>query len=240
MLRQVFQAGHYSGHHSAWIGCSPSWSCSFYLPHDHAQNPPECLQSFGFYEVLSPDEALRPDACCPCSQCGTTDDLLNKSYTILQKVAIQMAEFRCSNHFHTQGCVKSSTLASRLHPHTGEKMVAVGHVQSQTGVSGCTGVTDASEQLLHITESNAKHWTPWYKARWHWLLEQWRCLAWSDKGCFSVWQSDGEVGVCWLQGEQFLFGGGGVMVWGSFSRVGLSPSLPAKRTINLLAQLIYA
>ncbi|CAI9550393.1 unnamed protein product [Staurois parvus] len=51
----------------------------------------------------------------------------------------------------------------------------------------------ATASKLYITKCNAKRWMQLCKARFHWTLEQWRCVLWSDEVCFSVWQSDGCV-----------------------------------------------
>ena len=78
----------------------------------------------------------------------------------------------------------------------------------------------------------------------HWTLEQWRRVLWSHKSRFSVWQSDGRVWVWRIPGEWYLsdcivpsekFGGGGIMVWGWFSEVGLCPLVPVKGTVNASA-----
>ena len=79
----------------------------------------------------------------------------------------------------------------------------------------------------------------WCKAHRHWTQEQWRRALWSDESHFSIWQSDGQVWVWRLQGEQYLsdcivpsvkFGGVGIMVWGCFG-----PLVPVKGNLNASA-----
>jgi hypothetical protein len=41
-----------------------------------------------------------------------------------------------------------------------------------------------------ITMRNAKRQLEWrYKARGHWILDQWKCILWSDESSFTTWQS---------------------------------------------------
>lgn len=44
---------------------------------------------------------------------------------------------------------------------------------------------EAAADKPHITKRNAKHWMKWCKACHHWILEQWRCVLWSDKSRFT-------------------------------------------------------
>ncbi|CAI9577935.1 unnamed protein product [Staurois parvus] len=53
----------------------------------------------------------------------------------------------------------------------------------------------AAASKPYITKCNAKRWMQWCKAHHHWTLDQWTHVLWSDKSCFSVWQSNGHVWV---------------------------------------------
>ncbi|KAI4884684.1 hypothetical protein NFI96_003744 [Prochilodus magdalenae] len=77
-----------------------------------------------------------------------------------------------------------------------------------------------------------------------WTLEQWRRVLWSDQSCFSIWQSGGRVWVLAVPGERYWsdctvpsveFGGGGIMVWGCGSGVGLRPLVPVRGALNASA-----
>lgn len=59
----------------------------------------------------------------------------------------------------------------------------------------------------YIIKHYAKCQMKWCKAHCYWTLwtlEHWKCVLWSDKSRFSMWQSDGQVCVWWLPEECYL------------------------------------
>ena len=46
-----------------------------------------------------------------------------------------------------------------------------------------------------ITMHNTKRQLKWCKACRYWTLEQWKCILWSDKWRFTIWQSDRRIWV---------------------------------------------
>lgn len=95
----------------------------------------------------------------------------------------------------------------------------------------------AGTSKSYITKCNAKCWMQWCKAGHHWSLELQKPVHRSDESCFFIWHADGRIWVWWLPGERYLsdrivpsvmFGRGGIMVWSSYSGVGLGSLVPVK------------
>ncbi|GBM48975.1 hypothetical protein AVEN_261355-1 [Araneus ventricosus] len=72
----------------------------------------------------------------------------------------------------------------------------------------------------------------WDREHRDWTMDEWRRVAWWDESGFLIHHVDNRVGVRRLTGEQLLLsctavhkeaGGGGIMLWGTFSWVALGP-----------------
>ena len=80
----------------------------------------------------------------------------------------------------------------------------------------------------------------------HWAIEDWKQVAWSDESRFLLRHSDGRVRI-WRQQHESMdpsclistvqAGGGGVMVWGIFSWLTLSPLVPTEHCVKATAYL---
>ena len=69
-------------------------------------------------------------------------------------------------------------------------------------------------------------------------MKQWKGVLWGDESRFTIWQSDGQIGVI-ADARRMLpapmHSGGVIMIWGCFSRSGLSPFVPVKGNLNATA-----
>ncbi|GBM98433.1 hypothetical protein AVEN_223818-1 [Araneus ventricosus] len=72
----------------------------------------------------------------------------------------------------------------------------------------------------------------WAREHRDWTMDEWRRVTWSDESRFLIHQVDGRVKLRRLPGEQLLpsctaghaeAGGGGIMLWGTFSWAALGP-----------------
>ncbi|GBN06358.1 hypothetical protein AVEN_196721-1 [Araneus ventricosus] len=72
----------------------------------------------------------------------------------------------------------------------------------------------------------------WAREHRDWTMDEWRRFTWSDESRFLIHQVDDRVKVRRLPGEQLLpsctagheeAGGGGIMLWGTFSWAALGP-----------------
>ncbi|GBL89575.1 Transposable element Tc1 transposase [Araneus ventricosus] len=87
-----------------------------------------------------------------------------------------------------------------------------------------------------------------------WTMDEWKRVAWSDESRFLIHHVDGHVKVRNLPGEQLLpsctaghtqAGGGGIMLWGTFSWVALGPIVVVEQTmkaanyLNIIAEQLH-
>ncbi|GBM29319.1 hypothetical protein AVEN_2827-1 [Araneus ventricosus] len=73
-------------------------------------------------------------------------------------------------------------------------------------------------------------------------MEEWKRVAWSDESRFLIHYVDGHVKVRHLEGEQLLpscmsghtqAGGGGIILWGTFSWAALEPVIVVEQTMKV-------
>lgn len=81
----------------------------------------------------------------------------------------------------------------------------------------------------------------WAREHRDWTMDEWKRVAWSDESRFLIHHVDGRVRVRRLPGEQLLpsctaghtqAGGGGIMLWGTFSWATLGPVVVVEQTMN--------
>ncbi len=90
-------------------------------------------------------------------------------------------------------------------------------------------------RVLLLSAKNRKRRLQFAQAHQNWTIEDWKNVAWSDESRFLLQNSDGRVRI-WRKGHQSMdpsclvsmvqAGGGGVMVWGTFSWHTLGPLVP--------------
>ncbi|GBL78665.1 Transposable element Tc1 transposase [Araneus ventricosus] len=81
----------------------------------------------------------------------------------------------------------------------------------------------------------------WVRKHRDWTMDEWKRVAWSDESRFLIHHVDGRVRVRRLPGEQLLppftaghtqAGGGGIMLWGTFSWEALGPVVAVEQTMK--------
>ncbi|KAG1959057.1 hypothetical protein F2P79_006926 [Pimephales promelas] len=98
-----------------------------------------------------------------------------------------------------------------------------------------------------LSAKNRKLRLQFAQAHRNWTIEDWKNVAWSDESRFLLRHSEGRVRIWRLQHESMdpsclvstvqAGGGGGVMVWGIFSRHSLGPLVPIEHRCNATAYL---
>ncbi|GBO01227.1 Transposable element Tc1 transposase [Araneus ventricosus] len=81
----------------------------------------------------------------------------------------------------------------------------------------------------------------WAREHRDWTIDEWKRVAWSEESRFLIHHVDGRVRVRRLPGEQLLpsctaghtqAGGGGIMLWGTFSWAALGPVVVVEQTMK--------
>ncbi|GBM53193.1 Transposable element Tc1 transposase [Araneus ventricosus] len=86
----------------------------------------------------------------------------------------------------------------------------------------------------------------WAREHRDWTMDEWKRVAWSDESQFRIHHADGRVRVRRMPGE-LLFpsctaghtqaGGGGIMLWGTFSWAAMGPVVVVERTMKAVNYL---
>ncbi len=97
-----------------------------------------------------------------------------------------------------------------------------------------------------LLAKNRKQRLQFAQAHQNWTIEDWKNVAWSDESRFLLQHSDGRVRI-WCKEHESMdpsclvstvqAGGGGVMVWGIFSKHTLGPLVPIEHRLNATAYL---
>ncbi len=96
------------------------------------------------------------------------------------------------------------------------------------------------------SDKNRKRQLKFAQAHQNWTIEDWKNVAWSDESQILLQDSAGRVRICHKEHESMdpsclvsmvQAAGGGVMLWGMFSRHTLGPLVPIEHHLNTTAYL---
>ncbi|GBM17643.1 Transposable element Tc1 transposase [Araneus ventricosus] len=133
--------------------------------------------------------------------------------------------------------------SSSVSEHSSADTVGYGNVQQ---TSHSCALLNKRHRLLRL------QWTQEHR---DWTMDEWKRIAWSDESLFLIHHVDGRVRVRRLPGEQLLpsctaghtqAGGGGIMLWGTFSWAVLCPVVVVEQTmkvanyLNIIADQLHS
>ncbi|GBO44027.1 Transposable element Tc1 transposase, partial [Araneus ventricosus] len=125
-------------------------------------------------------------------------------------------------------------------PAVDAKVLVVHASSKKKDVGGCPACRSPTRVPL-LTKRHRQLRLHWTREHRDWTLDEWKRVAWSDESRFLIHHVDGRVRVRRLPGEQLLpsctaghtqAGGGGIMIWGTFSWAALGPTVVVEQTMK--------